>query len=46
MALRSAEVFVTVDDGLGMEQEELLRASAYVVGKRAATVVTVPEPQR
>ena len=33
VALRSADVFVAVDDGLGMEQEELLRASAYVVGK-------------
>jgi serine/threonine protein kinase len=33
------EVFVAVDDGFGMELEELLRASAYVVGKSRGGIV-------
>ncbi|BAT06162.1 receptor protein kinase-like protein ZAR1 [Oryza sativa Japonica Group] len=33
------EVFVAVDDGFGMELEELLRASAFVVGKSRGGIV-------
>ncbi|KAG8047760.1 hypothetical protein GUJ93_ZPchr0008g12626 [Zizania palustris] len=33
------EVFVAVDDGFGLELEELLRASAYVVGKSRGGIV-------
>ncbi|OEL20591.1 Receptor protein kinase-like protein ZAR1 [Dichanthelium oligosanthes] len=40
------EVFVTVDDGFGMELEELLRASAYVVGKSRGGIVYRVVPGR
>ncbi|OAY80514.1 putative inactive leucine-rich repeat receptor-like protein kinase [Ananas comosus] len=33
------EVFVAVDEGFGLELEELLRASAYVVGKSRGGIV-------
>jgi len=40
------EVFVAVDDGFGMELEELLRASAYVVGKSRGGIVYRVVPGR
>ncbi|GJN15788.1 hypothetical protein PR202_gb02729 [Eleusine coracana subsp. coracana] len=40
------EVFVAVDDGFGMELEELLRASAYVVGKSRGGIVYRVVPVR
>ncbi|TVU05224.1 hypothetical protein EJB05_48382 [Eragrostis curvula] len=40
------EVFVAVDDGFGMELEELLRASAYVVGKSRGGIVYRVVPMR
>lgn len=33
------EIYVTVDEGFGLELEELLRASAYVVGKSKTGIV-------
>ncbi|KAI4975059.1 hypothetical protein ZWY2020_048666 [Hordeum vulgare] len=40
------ELFVAVDDGFGMELEELLRASAYVVGKSRGGIVYRVVPGR
>ncbi|XP_062196875.1 receptor protein kinase-like protein ZAR1 [Phragmites australis] len=40
------EVFVAVDDGFGMELEELLRASAYVIGKSRGGIVYRVVPGR
>lgn len=40
------ELFVAVDDGFGMELEELLRASAYVVGKSRGGIVYRVVPVR
>jgi hypothetical protein len=40
------EVFVAVDDGFGMELEELLRASAYVMGKSRGGIVYRVVPVR
>lgn len=39
-------MFVAVDDGFGMELEELLRASAYVVGKSRGGIVYRVVPGR
>lgn len=36
---QSGEIFVPVDEGFGLELEELLRASAYVVGKSRTGIV-------
>ncbi|XP_078443352.1 receptor protein kinase-like protein ZAR1 [Wolffia australiana] len=36
---QSGELFVPVDEGFGLELEELLRASAYVVGKSRTGIV-------
>lgn len=40
------ELFVAVDEGFGMELEELLRASAYVVGKSRGGIVYRVVPGR
>ncbi|KAL5231961.1 hypothetical protein ABZP36_030737 [Zizania latifolia] len=40
------EVFVAVDEGFGLELEELLRASAYVVGKSRGGIVYRVVPGR
>ncbi|XP_066330840.1 receptor protein kinase-like protein ZAR1 [Miscanthus floridulus] len=40
------ELFVAMDDGFGMELEELLRASAYVVGKSRGGIVYRVVPGR
>ncbi|XP_008776550.1 receptor protein kinase-like protein ZAR1 [Phoenix dactylifera] len=36
---QSGEIYVAVDEGFGLELEELLRASAYVVGKSRSGIV-------